>query len=232
MKRSARRNRPLSKAKLRLPLGALAHRWGARALFLSLVISLLSGGSASATQLIPYSLGALYRAADLVLLARVTPLETVYEEGRIWSRYQLQVEDQLKGQTTATTTLWSLGGSYRGIAQHVHGAPQFAPGARSLLFLRCVNDRCRAVGMLQGALRATDASDPLITPAPELAGLLTHASPAEITHREGPPVEAAPQLLLSQTLTHWPHAYPLSALRALFRGGDAPVRREQLGQVE
>lgn len=91
----------------------------------------------------------------------------------IWTHYQVQITEQLKGTGTATVDVAVFGGVANGIVQNYSGAPQFQPGEEYVFFLyHNQSGRNLILGFTQGlfAVASDSASNPSLThtASPEL----------------------------------------------------------------
>jgi hypothetical protein len=113
----------------------LAIHRGMRALvvaLLGLVTGLLPCPAATLEKL---SLDELISKASSIVHARVSGSSAAYRGSVIYTVYQIQVVDRLKGSAQSTVQVLVPGGTVAGVRQSVSGAPRLAQGSQYLLFL-------------------------------------------------------------------------------------------------
>jgi len=84
----------------------------------------------------------------------------------IYTHYQIQVSETLKGSARSTVDLMVPGGIANHLRQSFAGAPQFSPGDEFVFFLWSgKSGNTQVIGLTQGlfSLSADGASDPLVT---------------------------------------------------------------------
>jgi len=101
-------------------------------------LALLLSGTARATTFVLADTPDLARAADAIVIGRVSLLESVTtSRGRIHTRVTVLVEETLKGSfPSGVLTLREPGGRLGSLRRVTHGAARFEPGERVLLLLR------------------------------------------------------------------------------------------------
>jgi hypothetical protein len=94
------------------------------------------------------------------------------ETGTIWTRNHFVILDTLKGESAAMIVVTEPGGIVGGQGQWIPGAPQFAPGDESVLFLsQTGTGKWRVYGWGQGNYRISrDAISGEARVKPDLAG--------------------------------------------------------------
>jgi hypothetical protein len=121
---------------------------------LVLLISLCFGGGLSMGGIVPrYTVGELAANSEKIVEGRVTHQWTAWDRRHlyIWTHYQVQVVDVLKGEPAGVITVSEPGGSLDGIGQLFSGAVPYAIGEHVLLFLyRTPIDYLRTRGGTQG----------------------------------------------------------------------------------
>ena len=144
-----------------------------RIVFILLVL-VASGGSLQATVVPRIGFAELNGSAARIVHARCVATEAFMEasSGTIWTRHQFVILDTLKGEVTAHIVITEPGGIVGGQGQWVAGAPRFAPGDESVLFLsQTVTGKWRVFGWGQGNFRVTrDAVSGETRVKPDLAG--------------------------------------------------------------
>ena len=89
------------------------------------------------------------------MLLRVR-LQHMFSGGLIYTHYQVQVTESLKGQSAATIDVAVPGGVANGIRQTISGAPQFQTGDDFVFFLWTGKAGItQIVGLTQGLFRVT-----------------------------------------------------------------------------
>jgi hypothetical protein len=102
------------------------------------------------------SLEELTRAADLVVLGKVTSVRPEWsrDHRRILTRVLVQTTESWKGAPPRSpVAVLTPGGELDGIGQQISGIPEVSTGDRVILFLRQRADAFRLVGMAQGLFR-------------------------------------------------------------------------------
>lgn len=118
-------------------------------------------GAAQASILIALDLPTLVQEADHIAVVEVASVKAAWDEGheRIYSTIELNVIENWKAPAPAGAaassssgrlTIVQAGGTVGDMTMTVSGMGTFAPGERSLVFLRGPANRARVVGMTQG----------------------------------------------------------------------------------
>lgn len=131
-----------------------------RFLLLLAVLGLLAAQPALATSYVMVDDPDLVAQAGAVVDARIVSVEPAVVAGRPATDYTVEIERLLAGSAPGTTLIVRVPGGVRpdGIGFLVYGAPRFAPGERTLLFLSPRSDG--AFGILHlglGAFHRVDA---------------------------------------------------------------------------
>jgi hypothetical protein len=115
------------------------------------IISWLALDSLQASVLRFMSLAELTAEADRIVIAKVVATEAAWDPAhrKIFSTTTVDIEETWKGSGSNRLRIVQPGGSVGDIEMTVYGMPRFAPGERSLLFLRGA-DQFQVVGMAQG----------------------------------------------------------------------------------
>jgi hypothetical protein len=151
-----------------------ARRLSAALLALALVIG--AAGRASATLIMALDLPAMVGRADRIAVVDVLSVTAAWNErhDRISTTIELAVVDCWKGDLTAGAhvTVRQPGGTVGDITTTVDGMPRFAPGERTLVFLRGPRERATVVGLTQGKrpMHRDPASGRWMVTGPERAG--------------------------------------------------------------
>lgn len=96
---------------------------------------LLLAGAAGATTLRRMSFDELTAASTAVARVRCVASESRWEGGRIWTFTEFEVLESLKGSLPARVQVRMVGGRVGSLHSRVDGAPRFAAGEESFLFL-------------------------------------------------------------------------------------------------
>jgi hypothetical protein len=107
----------------------------------------------SATVIPSVSFEDLVAKSDQIVSGTVTRSWTSWgpEHKLIWTRYEIRVEDAIKGAKDQTVVVSEPGGSLEGMGMSVEGAVPYAIGEQVTLFLhRYPSGDKRTVGWLQG----------------------------------------------------------------------------------
>jgi hypothetical protein len=120
----------------------------------------LSGAPLGATSYVMVSDEALVDAAPLAVVGRIVSINAADTAGSA-TEYHLQVEEALKGDASGVLTVRVPGGmGSGGIGLRIFGAPRFAQGERTLLFLRADGKGgYRLVHFLLGAFHEVPAGE-------------------------------------------------------------------------
>ena len=114
---------------------------------------LAAAPEAQATSLKKMTTVEMVDAADLIVRGTVAETWTeVGENGRIWTRAQVDVQKTYKGeQGLETIVVDQLGGQYAGVTMHVEGAARFSHGEEIVIFLdELRSGRISPLGMFTG----------------------------------------------------------------------------------
>jgi len=102
------------------------------------------------------SFGELTGGAERIVHARCLAKDTTLEPqtGIIWTRYQFEIIESLKGDTDWRIVVTEPGGRYGNRRQWAPGVPEFVVGNETELFLaRTVTGKWRVLGLGQGNFR-------------------------------------------------------------------------------
>jgi hypothetical protein len=191
-----------------------------RAVLLATILSILFTGSASATRVERLTLAQLRDKATAVVLGKVVGITThVGLQGAVWTDYQLQIVETLKGEDHGAETVVSFAGE-------VAGMPVLTWGETYLLFLRYKEPYAvPTVGWGQGIFKMIDIADdgynrtalvsddgePLLRTAAgklrrggrvEIVNGAVHTPEVSAASRERDPIAVQPDGVES-TLPHW-----------------------------
>jgi hypothetical protein len=100
---------------------------------LSLAMAL--SGLVGATTLERLSMGDMIRQSTAIVRAKVTGSYTAFRGREIYSHYQLQVAENLKGGSNQALDVAIPGGAAQGMRQMVAGAPDLVLGQEYVVFL-------------------------------------------------------------------------------------------------
>jgi hypothetical protein len=108
-------------------------------LFILLLAAGLGLGTCLATTVIPPSFDELVEQAQVIFQGTVTDVQSQWtgdgSQRRIVSDVTFQIEDPIKGTTSATYTLRMLGGTVGAESMGIADAPTFRVGDRDILFV-------------------------------------------------------------------------------------------------
>ena len=131
-----------------------------RIVALALMLILGLPVAASATTVVKLDFNGLVKASDAVVVGQIATVEAVEQDGRVFTRVRVKVEETLKGTHRADLTILHIGGRTEKLATRVSGMPSFTVGERALLFLEQPRGVAHFVvtGLAQGkmALRARE----------------------------------------------------------------------------
>jgi hypothetical protein len=102
------------------------------------IIVFILAVAANATTIPQYSVEDLAGKSDRIIVGTVIRSSTSWgpEHKFIWTRYELAIEDTIKGATEKTLTVSSAGGHLDGKTMYIPGAVAFTAGERVALFLK------------------------------------------------------------------------------------------------
>ncbi|MFL5319368.1 MAG: hypothetical protein ACJ790_06905 [Myxococcaceae bacterium] len=115
-----------------------------------------------ATTMLKQQLPELSAAADVVVRAKVTSVQSRWTDDhrRIVTDIQLEVLEAMKGSPAGTVTVVQPGGVVGDIGQRVDGVAEFKEGEECVVFLERRGQKVFAVvGMAQGKLNIERSSD-------------------------------------------------------------------------
>jgi hypothetical protein len=117
-------------------------------------MALCATTAAQATTLARLSLDQLTAAADAVARVHCVSAESKWENGEIWTMTTFDVVERMKGALTPQVTVRLPGGRVGHLTAAVDGAPRFAPGEQTIVFLQRVgNTEYSVAGWVQGTFR-------------------------------------------------------------------------------
>jgi hypothetical protein len=111
----------------------------------------------------------MIQQSTAIVRAKVTGSYAADRKGQIYTFYKLQVLENLKSTTPASTDVAVPGGSLGGVHQLVPGSPQLTAGQEYVLFLwTSKSGLTQVIGLSQGLFNvSTDASGtPVLARAP------------------------------------------------------------------
>ena len=140
-----------------------------RVVLITIILSVLTGGAARATVVLPADLIELSHDAVAIARGRIVAVEPQWKEGRrgIDTLVTLETETYLKGSLGNVIQFRVPGGSLGRFSSIVVGAPQFTVGQRVILFLGSRGPTVPYVlGLSQGVYRLTQSlqGDWMVTP--------------------------------------------------------------------
>jgi hypothetical protein len=107
--------------------------------------------SASAAVLIPRTFGELVAGADRIIIGTCVRATAFWDDRLIFTRYELAVEETLKGEPDPRAEFVSPGGQVGEVRMEGSESPSVRPGERVLVFLaRNPSGRMRVFGAAQG----------------------------------------------------------------------------------
>mgnify|MGYP006199766183 CR=1 FL=1 len=102
------------------------------------------------------------------MVATVESSKGFIDEGRVFTRTELRVEETWKGKPGATVEIVHIGGRAGKLATVVHGMPMFVVGERAVVFLEQPEgfEHFVVTGLSQGklAVRKTDSGTSVVVP--------------------------------------------------------------------
>jgi len=103
-----------------------------------------------------------------VVRGKVLSSATAFRAGLIFTHYQVQVSESLKGHAAGVIDVAVPGGVANGIRQVVSGAPEFQPGDEYVFFLWTgKSGMTQVIGLTQGLFRVTgNGADPTLSRQP------------------------------------------------------------------
>jgi hypothetical protein len=106
--------------------------------------------------------------STVVVRGKVLSSSTAVTGGLIYTHYQIQVIESLKGRNGGVLDVAVPGGVANGIRQSVSGAPEFQPGDDYVFFLWTSKAGVtQVIGLTQGLFRVTGSgADPAIARSP------------------------------------------------------------------
>ena len=137
-----------------------------RALF---ACCLLGAVTLSATVVPRMSLGEIADSSERVVHGVVTRKWSAWDDSHryIWTHYEIQVNDTLKGPAGTRFTISEPGGMVGDIGMHLSGAPEFRAGDEIIVFAyQTPIDYWRVRGYSQGAFTVNPGADGLQLVAP------------------------------------------------------------------
>ena len=120
------------------------------------LLALLSVGlpseDAQATTLTPLTVEQMTDASDLIVRGVITEIWTEMDDrGYVWTRIQLEVTQDFKGESDDAIVIDQLGGVHHNDYLVMPSAPRFSVGEEGVFFLEHLgNGRTTTVGMFQG----------------------------------------------------------------------------------
>lgn len=120
------------------------------------VLSVIALAPLSATTLQRLSVDEMTQQSSAIVRAKVTGCSGVLRGANVWTIYQLQVLETLKGARTSSVQVAVPGGVAGGMRQMVAGAPTLTTGAEYVFFLwQGRSGLIQLIGLSQGLLSVT-----------------------------------------------------------------------------
>lgn len=151
--------------------------------------------NAEATDFAPVTLEQMVDASTYIVRATVKKVWTIQDKnGRIWTRAQLQVTQNFKGNTPTEIIVDSLGGSMNGNHASIWGTTRFSANEDTLVFVEKLdNGRLGSFGMFNGKYTIRRAAQDT-----QLHAMTWHGNPAEpFDHRFLPYPEPSKRIYLN-----------------------------------
>jgi len=117
--------------------------------------------AAQATLVPALSLEGLVDQSEIIVHGRVTSSWAAWDSGHkyIWTHYQIEVLDPVRGNPGASVVASEPGGSLDGVTMRISGAPDYAVGEEAIVFLyRTPIGYLRDTGYGQGKYTVTQHS--------------------------------------------------------------------------
>lgn len=134
--------------------------------------------AAHATTLQQLSTDDMIRQSTAIVRVKVTGLSSGLRGRDIYTNYQFQVLETLKGSTSAQTQVAVPGGVAGGLREMVPGAPALTTGQQYVIFLwTSKSGLTQVIGLSQGLLTVLqDASGNAVLVRPAAPGLMLNSS--------------------------------------------------------
>jgi hypothetical protein len=117
-------------------------------------ITLFASATIQATTLARLSLDQLTAAADAVARVRCVSAGSKWENGQIWTITTFDVVEPIKGSLASRVVVRLPGGRVGHLTAAVEGAPRFAAGEETIVFLQRVSvSEYSVAGWVQGTFR-------------------------------------------------------------------------------
>jgi hypothetical protein len=152
---------------------------------------MLAVSSSALAAVVPrLSFDELTRGAERIVHARCMAKDTFFEtvSGLIWTRYEFEIIESLKGGQEPRIVVTEPGGRYGNRGQWAPGVPQFETGNEVVLFLaRTVTGKWRVYGLGQGNFRVQrDSASGATFVQADMSGIELVEMPG--TPGQGPPI--------------------------------------------
>jgi hypothetical protein len=123
-----------------------------------LLAILLFTTSAYATTVQRLGLEDLVKRAHTIVVGRVTDSRTYWAPDRklIFTDYTIQVDESMKGQSSRSVAVTTIGGKIGDVELHVSGMPAFQRGENAVVFIEESAGRQVVLGLGQGKFTVTN----------------------------------------------------------------------------
>lgn len=129
-----------------------------RTIFLSFVFILIASFSARATTVERLTLGDLVKKSNKIVAGQVNSSRTYWSSNGklILTSYTITVRETMKGESSRTLELTTIGGTIGGMTLHVSGMPSFEKGEDAVVFIENSGAYSTVVGLGQGKFTVTN----------------------------------------------------------------------------
>ena len=126
-----------------------------RRLLIPLLLVFFTNSAAYGTTVERLDLDDLVRKAHKIIVGKVSNSRTFWTNNRklILTSYTVEVQETIKGESSHTLELTTIGGSIGDLTLHVAGMPSFDRGENTLLFVENSGAFSTVVGLDQGKFK-------------------------------------------------------------------------------
>lgn len=123
-----------------------------------LLVILFMATSAYATTVQRLGLEDLVKRAHTIVVGKVTNSRTYWTPDRklILTNYTIQIDESMKGATSKTLEVTTIGGKVGDVELHVSGMPSFQPGESAVVFIEQSAGYQVVLGLGQGKFTVTN----------------------------------------------------------------------------
>lgn len=121
-------------------------------LLILMIFLAIGAGESKATVMVKFSTADLTRRADNIVIGKVVEKHSAWNDDltRIYTYATIEVERDIKGNSSKEITIREIGGIVGDIGQKIIGSAEYNVNENVVIFLKKDDENFRTIGMMQG----------------------------------------------------------------------------------